>query len=71
MRGFVALRSHQLIYSLDINNSKKFCIRGCAHVRLFPVIEEPAARTGAPGPIRSIYLRDPDLNLIEIAEPAH
>lgn len=34
------------------------------------VMEGPVARTGATGPIRSIYLRDPDGNLIEISNPA-
>jgi catechol 2,3-dioxygenase-like lactoylglutathione lyase family enzyme len=36
----------------------------------WPVTLGPVARTGATGPIASIYVRDPDGNLIEIARPS-
>ena len=32
-----------------------------------PLLEGPVAKTGAKGPIRSVYVRDPDLNLVEIS----
>ena len=33
-----------------------------------PIIEGPVARTGARGAMRSVYVRDPDLNLVEVSE---
>jgi catechol 2,3-dioxygenase-like lactoylglutathione lyase family enzyme len=31
------------------------------------ILEGPVKKTGAAGPIRSVYVRDPDLNLVEIS----
>ena len=38
-------------------------VKGCG----VEIIEGPVERTGANGPIRSFYFRDPDYNLIEVA----
>jgi len=35
------------------------------------IIAGPSIRAGALGPIRSVYVRDPDDNLVEISEPAY
>jgi catechol 2,3-dioxygenase-like lactoylglutathione lyase family enzyme len=34
------------------------------------ILQGPVMKTGATSPIRSVYVRDPDLNLIEISVPA-
>jgi len=35
-----------------------------------PILEGPVMKTGATSKIRSVYVRDPDLNLVEISQPA-
>lgn len=35
-----------------------------------PILEGPVLKTGAVSRLRSVYVRDPDLNLVEIAEPS-
>ncbi|WP_342498056.1 VOC family protein [Bacillus sp. FSL K6-0923] len=39
------------------------------HLRklVIPIEEGPVRRTGTLGPVESVYIRDPDLNLIEIS----
>ena len=34
------------------------------------IIEGPVTKTGAVSKLRSVYVRDPDLNLVEISQPA-
>jgi hypothetical protein len=34
------------------------------------IIEGPVMKTGAVSKLRSVYVRDPDLNLVEISVPA-
>jgi hypothetical protein len=37
------------------------------HIVVPHPVQRPVAKTGAKGPIRSVYVRDPDLNLVEIS----
>ena len=43
---------------------------GRLHAAGVAIIEGPVIRTGATGKIRSVYVRDPDLNLVEISQYA-
>ena len=54
------------IASTDLNSAIEF-----VRSQGVEILEGPVKRTGATGPIVSFYFRDPDLNLIEIAEYPH
>lgn len=41
------------------------------HGQGLDVVEGPVLRTGAQGPLVSVYIRDPDGNLIELAAPGN
>lgn len=53
-------------FCLIANSSLETIIRHVTDCGV-PIEEGPVPRTGATGPITSIYLRDPDCNLVEIA----
>ena len=42
-------------------------VRRSLEKHAIPILEGPVARTGATGPLTSLYVRDPDLNLIELS----
>jgi catechol 2,3-dioxygenase-like lactoylglutathione lyase family enzyme len=64
---------------LPVSGALDFCFIACvpldeviAQLKAagWPIIEGPVMRTGATQRIRSVYVRDPDLNLVEISELA-
>jgi catechol 2,3-dioxygenase-like lactoylglutathione lyase family enzyme len=69
-----ALRFGQLKINLQDKNTEtptkaKVPTIGSGDFCLIAAIDVgPVARRGALGPIRSVYLRDPDQNLVEVAE---
>ncbi len=56
--------SGDLCFIVDDLNAAEHHVRSCG----VAIEQGPVARSGARGPITSVYLRDPDGNLLELAQ---
>jgi catechol 2,3-dioxygenase-like lactoylglutathione lyase family enzyme len=56
--------SADLCFLTDISLSEVIALLNSLGV---PILEGPVPRTGAVGPLKSVYFRDPDANLIEVS----
>jgi catechol 2,3-dioxygenase-like lactoylglutathione lyase family enzyme len=69
-REFMPHAQHPVPGSADVCFTTSLPLDDCiAHVRAqgVQILEGPVDRTGATGKLRSFYFRDPDLNLVEVA----
>lgn len=72
-REFVPHADHPVAGSADFCLLTSLPLDDCmAHVRAqgVPILLGPVDRTGATGKLRSFYFRDPDQNLVEVANRA-
>lgn len=63
-RNHAAIGCGDLCLLTDLPPAQVVARLQAAHV---PIVEGPVAKTGARGPITSVYFNDPDGNLIEVA----
>ena len=62
--GWVQVGSGDLCFIVDDDIDQ---VVAELHAHKVEIIDGPVPRSGALGPIRSVYLRDPDANLIELS----